>query len=111
MGNTVEAIAYLLSGIGAQKNVGDVNSPQDTKDIPLTMDMLADKDTWMSGNGYEIKNHGGIDNEESHQRNYIVGTTPNWQLQKKIANIILTVLNGIIVLTVNMKYRRLPNIM
>lgn len=83
MGNTVEAIAYLLSGIGAQKNVGDVNSPQDTKDIPLTMDMLADKDTWMYGNGYEIKNHGGVDNEESHQRNYIVGTTPNWQLQKK----------------------------
>lgn len=55
MGNTVEAIAYLLSGIGAQKNVGDVNNPQDTKDIPLTMDMLADKDTWMYGNGYEIK--------------------------------------------------------
>lgn len=83
MGNTVEAVAYLLAGQGAQmQSNGDKNAP--TKDIPLTLEMLSDAENWQWGYEAKANNKGISDNDKNtdKENNYIYGTKPIWQYQK-----------------------------
>jgi len=86
IGSNVEAIAYLLAGSGAQMQSNGDNKNAPTKDIPLTIEMLSDDETWDNGYGYEVKNSEtkGISNykDMSDNKNYIHGTKPIWQYQK-----------------------------
>ena len=76
MGSTVEAIAYLLNGVNAQKKVGD-NYMQD---IPLQFDTISES---FEGNpdygiGYEV-GRGLVSNLETKQDiGPIIGTSMTW---------------------------------
>ena len=72
-GSTVEAIAYLLSGVGAQKQEDPLNT-EHPKDIDIKFDDLY----LMSGKGYEM-NGSGLSIDDKDENNYIVGTSPNWR--------------------------------
>lgn len=80
MKENVEAIAYLLAGDGAQKKNGDTK--KETDDISLKMDDLEDEGNFKLG--YEsLKNSSGVTNDKDKATNYIYGTKPIWQNQKK----------------------------
>lgn len=85
MNNTVEAIAYLLAGDGAQKKNGDTKS--ETDDEPLTMNMLLKQSYFKKG--YEaLTNSSGVSDTSTESTNYIYGTKPIWQYQTKRSNYI-----------------------
>lgn len=79
-GEKVEAVAYLIAGVGAQKRLGTGDNINETDDIDLTVDMLSDNNNW--GYGYEIKDKGGISKKQDEETNFIFGTKPIWQYQK-----------------------------
>lgn len=83
MGNTVEAVAYLLAGQGAQMQLNDDKNAL-TKDIPLTLEMLSDIANWQWGYEAKANNKGISDNDKNidKENNYIYGTKPIWQYQK-----------------------------
>lgn len=76
-GSTVEAMAYLLAGVGAQKET-DPNNPNHPKDIDLKFDELYRMDGIEGTKGYEMLGS-GLSNDSENEINYIVGTTPNWR--------------------------------
>lgn len=71
MGRNVEAIAYLLNGLNAQK-VGDGDNYQN--DVSLTLSNI----TQFDGNGYEMGN-GYVTDKTKTSTGCIYGTTITWQ--------------------------------
>lgn len=77
IGNTVEAIAYLLAGDGAQKKNGEA---VEGNDISLQMDDLENEANFKKG--YEALTSSSSVNSDNPE-NYIYGTKPIWQYQTK----------------------------
>lgn len=74
VGNDVEAIAYLLDGVNAQKSSSDY-----TKDVPLKFENIGES---KNGIGYEMSSL-GISYTDDNTTGPIYGTTMSWTQAKK----------------------------
>lgn len=78
----VEAIAYLLSGDGAQWRC-NVDNPTDSEVLPINFkEMYKSDGSQFRGTGYEMKDSKTDKTKQNDDSNFIIGTNPNWRYYK-----------------------------
>lgn len=77
----VNPIAYLLCGKGTQWRC-DTNNVVKSQPLPLYFDYLSGNDSDSIGEGYEMKNSKTQKATQDSEKNYIIGTQPNWRYYK-----------------------------
>ena len=75
----VDPIAYLLCGKGAQWNCKEDDI---TKAEVLPIDFEHLTESQFRGDGYEMANSGTKQSIQNNEKNYIIGTSPNWRYYK-----------------------------
>ena len=78
-GSKVNPIAYLLCGKGAQWNCKEDDVTK-AEVLPIDFNGISQGD--FLGNGYEMANSRSNKTEQDRDKNYIIGTSPNWRYYK-----------------------------